>query len=168
MDLLENRRINVVMPYIKGKLLDIGCGYNNLVKKYGNGIGVDVYPWREVDLVVKKTSSLPFENSSFDTITFLACLNHIPYRQDALKEARRLLKPGGTLLITMISPFIGKIAHIIFKQDERARGVSKGEKEGLGDKEVIDLLDKAGFVLVKKKYFEFFMNKLYIAKIKNI
>ena len=121
MDLLEDQRINVVMPYIKGKLLDIGCGYNNLVKKYGNGIGVDVYPWRGVDMVAKKTSSSPFENSSFDTITFLACLNHIPYRRDALKEARRLLKPDGTLLITMISPFFGKMAHIIFKQDERAR-----------------------------------------------
>lgn len=42
---LEGVRISTVLPYIKGDLLDIGCGMNNLTKLYGAGIGVDVHDW---------------------------------------------------------------------------------------------------------------------------
>jgi len=35
-----------MLPHIRGRLLDIGCGTNKLVKSYmGEGIGVDVYQW---------------------------------------------------------------------------------------------------------------------------
>jgi hypothetical protein len=42
---LEQKRIQTTLPHINGDLLDLGCGMNNLVKSYGNGVGVDVYPW---------------------------------------------------------------------------------------------------------------------------
>lgn len=47
-------RIRTVIPHIKGRLLDIGCGTNQLVKTYkGEGVGVDVYQWGYVDLIVE-------------------------------------------------------------------------------------------------------------------
>ena len=42
MDMLESRRLAVALPYVRGRLLDIGCGYNNLVRAYGSGVGVEV------------------------------------------------------------------------------------------------------------------------------
>ena len=46
-------RTRVVLPHIRGRLLDVGCGLNELVKAYtGEGTGVDVYQWGDVDLVV--------------------------------------------------------------------------------------------------------------------
>ena len=109
----EEERLNFVLPHIQGKLLDIGAGRNALVKRYGNGIGVDVFDWGGGAMVVQDTYNLPFENDSFDTITFIACLNHIPNREAVLREARRLIKPSGRIIITMINPILGKIGHAI-------------------------------------------------------
>src|SRR5207245_507345 len=66
---LEEERIQYVLPHVKGKLLDIGCGENNLVKQWGNGTGVDVYPWPGVDMVCD-TTHLPLANEHFDTVSF--------------------------------------------------------------------------------------------------
>ncbi len=40
---LVQERICAIILYIRGELLDIGCGNNRLVHTYGNGIGADVY-----------------------------------------------------------------------------------------------------------------------------
>ena len=86
---LEDERITAVLPFINGKLLDIGAGTNSLIKKYGDGIGVDIFDWGGGALVVKDTSNLSFEDQSFDTVTFIACMNHIPYRKKVITEAKR-------------------------------------------------------------------------------
>jgi SAM-dependent methyltransferase len=43
---------------------------------------------------------LPFENSSFDAVTCIDAINHLPDRPRVLAEWRRVLKPGGHLLFT--------------------------------------------------------------------
>jgi len=72
-------RVRMVLPHIRGRLLDIGCGTNLLVRPYdGEGIGVDVYQWGDVDLVVEDSAKLPFESGEFDTVTIISAINHIP------------------------------------------------------------------------------------------
>ena len=41
-----------------------------------------------------------FEDSSFDAITCIDAINHLPNRASVLKEWHRVLKPGGRLLFT--------------------------------------------------------------------
>ncbi len=43
---------------------------------------------------------LPFRDGEFDWVLFVEGIEHIPDRQRTLKEVRRVLKPGGTLLVT--------------------------------------------------------------------
>ena len=169
--ILEAIRINKVLPMVKGNLLDIGCGCNNLVKNYkkiygGKGIGVDVYPWPEVDEVVKDSSKLKYLNDTFDTVSFLANLNHIPYRKGVLKEAYRLLKPGGLLIITMISSRVGDFWHKFPEKlwGERGKGRSfkEGEQGGLDHSEITKLVKEAGFVLKKRERFAL-LNNVYVA-----
>lgn len=168
--LLEKIRIMVTLPYIEGKLLDIGCGYNNLVKNYkGKGVGVDVYNWPGVDILVKNTSQMDFfKKQSFDTVTFIACLNHIPYRKQVLEEANRLLIPGGRLIITMISSLVGnfwhKIAEPLWGEKKHGRKAKSGERGGLDEKELIQLIERAGFTLEKKEKFLLGLNNLYLAR----
>jgi len=50
MDSTERFRLAQVLPYVRGALLDIGRGYNNLVRWYGRGVGVDIYPWAGTDV----------------------------------------------------------------------------------------------------------------------
>lgn len=106
---LEEARLAAVLSVIEGEFLDVDAGPNRLVRQYGRGIGVDVYDWRGGALVVGTTAQLPFDGAHFDTVTFVASLNHIPYRLAAVKESWRVLKPRGKLIITMIVPLIGRV-----------------------------------------------------------
>jgi ubiquinone/menaquinone biosynthesis C-methylase UbiE len=49
--------------------------------------------------VVDASQPLPFADASFDLITCLDLLVHLPDPQAAVRELYRILKPGGTLLI---------------------------------------------------------------------
>src|SRR5579884_2905814 len=42
---------------------------------------------------------LPFEAESFDAVTMISMLHHVEDRQKALAEARRVLRPGGRLVL---------------------------------------------------------------------
>lgn len=164
MDALERVRIAKVLPFIRGRLLDLGCGFNNLVKLYGGGVGVDVYPWPGVDVLVGNSAFLPFPRHAFDTVTILAALNHIPNRRDVLFEVYRVLASDGRLILTMIGPLTGRIAHILFATDEKTRGgLKEGERMGMAKREVESLLQATGFVVRESVPFEFRLNRVYIA-----
>jgi ubiquinone/menaquinone biosynthesis C-methylase UbiE len=164
MDALERMRVLQVLPHVRGRLLDLGCGFNNIVRLYGNGVGADVHPWSGAQVLIGDSSQLPFSDSTFDTVTIVAALNHIPNRHQALQEVWRVLASDGRLIVTMIGPMTGRIAHLLFGQDEKTRGgLKEGEKVGMTSPEVQDLLSASGFVLERTVPFEFHLNRLYIA-----
>jgi SAM-dependent methyltransferase len=162
---LQQERINAVWPHIRGRLLDIGAGNNRLVQLYGDGIGLDVYDWGGNATIVKRADQLPFKNSSFDTVTFLACLNHIPEREQTLREAWRVLKPGGKCLVTMINPWIGYINHrLCWYEEGHERTKGAGEMEGFWAGDVVRFLNHAGFVLRQRRRFLYGLNNIFIAE----
>ena len=161
---LEEERISAVLPYIQGRLLDIGAGPNTLVKRYGNGIGVDVVDWGGGVWVVENTARLPLRSNSFDTITFIACLNHIPNRNEVLREARRLVKQNGKVIITMIDPVLGSIGHALwwYSEDKKRGGMQEGELGGMWKKQVIEIVNEEGFSLNFHKTFLYGLNHLFL------
>lgn len=166
--MLEERRIAVAQARVTGYLLDVGCGPNKLVRRYKNGVGVDIHEWGDVDYIIKDASNLPFETASFDTVSFIACLNHISNRQEALIEAWRVLKPNGLLLVTMIGPRISRLWHSLVAQDDPdqvERGhLDEGEVWGITNREMRRLLDLASFRFKERKRFILGLNNLYIAE----
>ena len=163
---MRDERIRAALPHCRGRLLDIGCGEGNeLVRSYeGAGVGVDVYPWPGVDLICD-TESLPFPDRSFDTLTILAALNHIPNRLEVLRECRRVLVPSGLLLVTMIGPLLGKVRHRLawWDSDQTERKHAAGELLGMDEKAVGALMDQAGFRVMRRARFVCGLNSLYIA-----
>ncbi|MCZ7646798.1 MAG: class I SAM-dependent methyltransferase [Planctomycetota bacterium] len=97
----------------EGRVLDLGCGVGtNLdeLARYGEVWGADpstkaldfcrtFFPGRldEVWLPQK----VPYADASFDLITMLDVLEHVEDDVGALQRVLRLLKPGGTLLLTV-------------------------------------------------------------------
>ena len=164
---IDDERVIMALKNVKGRALDVGCGANNFIRSYGNGLGVDVFNWEGCDRVVEDTAKLPFKKAEFDTVSFLACINHIPNRSEALVEARRVMKDDGVLLITMITPRWGKFIHWIrFRNDpdHQDRHIDHDhELLGMSAKQINDLLSDAGFRLHKRKRFVFGLNNLYIA-----
>jgi SAM-dependent methyltransferase len=160
---LERERIINVLPHVKGRLLDVGCGNNLLAKTYGNGIGVDVYDWGGGAVILHNPHELPFEDNCFDTITLLASLNHIPDRCKMLKEIRRIQKVGGQAIVTMINPIIGYLVHRLFwRSEDKVRGMKEGECHGMWSGSLIQMFAKAGYRLSVKRNFEYGINAVYI------
>ena len=116
---------------VKGKsVLEIGCGRGDfslfLGERGGKVHGTDfsnaaieiakekaIIRNARVDFSVVDAQTIPFENESFDVIFSCECLEHIPDPQKALNEIYRILKSGGTAVITtenysnaMIIPWI--------------------------------------------------------------
>jgi SAM-dependent methyltransferase len=160
---LEEERISAVLPYIQGRLLDIGAGRNTLVKRYGNGVGIDVYDWGGGALIVEDSANLPFSDGAFDTVTLVASLNHIPNRTEVLQEAYRVLSPKGRLIITMINPILGGIGHLIWwYSEDKERGMAEGEVGGMWTEETARLCRSVGFEIVEHKRFLYWLNNLYL------
>ena len=160
---LEDERLSLILPHVKGRLLDIGCGTNTLVRRYRYGVGIDLYDHGGGALIVDNSAQLPFATRSFDTVTFVACFNLIPYRTQVLSEAMRLLRPGGQLLITMINPIVGGIGYSTwwYVQDKVPFGRKTGVVRGLWTAEVVGLCKRAGFQLREHRRFLYNLNNFY-------
>ncbi len=165
----REERFGRVLAEYRGKALDIGCRHNVIIKKYrelGNcGEGVDIYHWDGADLIVEDTSRLPYESETFDTVSIVASLNHIPNRIDVLKEAHRLLRRDGRLVITNLTPFVSKVWHVFCFWDREYAvrgGLQEGEVWGFTDKQLMQLVEAAGFRLIKKSGFLWGLNHLYV------
>jgi SAM-dependent methyltransferase len=174
---LRAERFSVVLPELKGRILDIGAGDNVLVRldrqssegtpasaSAAESVGLDVVDWGSDCVIVPDCRKLPFPDASFDTVCFIACLNHIPEREEALLEAKRVLRPGGRALITMIGRFIGIIGHAIWwYSEDKHRDIATGEEMGLDHKEVMSLIQNSGFADIRLRHFVYGLNTLYVA-----
>jgi SAM-dependent methyltransferase len=103
-----------VMPiHGQGRLLDFGCGSGSYLRRmHRQGwkvIGVDQSP-TAVDYVQRElglpalVGSLPHEDlrdGSFDVITMWQSLEHVHWPMELLRTARRMLAPGGKLIVTV-------------------------------------------------------------------
>ncbi|MBU1247846.1 MAG: class I SAM-dependent methyltransferase [Proteobacteria bacterium] len=166
---LEEERLAAVRPHVQCRLLDIGCGPNTLVKLHGQGVGVDVHDWGGGGLVVQNTADLPFENGSFDTVTFIACLNHIPNREAVVDEACRLLSQDGQIVVTMINPLLGAVGHALwwYGEDRKREGMKEGETGGIWTSDIVRIFAEQGYHLAHHSRFVYWMNNLYVFKKKH-
>lgn len=114
---LAKRRISKVAKSIPDQAIvcDVGCGYrghllfsltNRLRHGYGFDVAVDTS--LNTDTITLQAADLnqhiPLPDNTADIVTSLAVLEHLSNRSQHLKEIYRILKPGGTLLLTTPTP----------------------------------------------------------------
>lgn len=165
---IDDERVIMALKHAKGRVLDVGCGSNTFVKSYGNGVGVDVVKWQGCDEQIADAAQLPFPPESFDTVSYLACLNHIPNREASVREAWRVLHPGGQILVTMITPRLGTFVHWLRERndpDHRERHINHDDELlGMSEDLVRSILGTSGFASVVRKRFAWGFNSLYVAR----
>jgi len=110
------------------KVLDLGCGSGafttfvaRAVGKEGKVYALDIQPEmlrqlerklakaenqgiQNVELKQASAYELPFEDESLDLVYMVTVLEEIPDRSRALREVKRVLKPGGILAVTEFLP----------------------------------------------------------------
>jgi SAM-dependent methyltransferase len=178
---LRTERFDYVAREVRGFCLDVGCGRNNRFIREtlaGNGKGIDVFAYEglEKENIVKDITHFPFNDESFDSVTFVANLNHVPApkRDLELAEACRCLRPGGNIIVTMGNPLAELLVHRLvaiydrlFKTNidvDTERGMEEEEEYYLTDAEIHTRLERAGFRRVRKKYFgtQWGLNALFV------
>jgi SAM-dependent methyltransferase len=163
---LRDERCAHVMKHCRGRLLDIGCGNNQLVRDYGNdSVGVDVFDFGGNAVILEDICKNSFDDGSFGSISFVASLNHIPNRREVIAESHRLLSNRGRVVLTMISPFVGGVRHRLawwWDKDQRDRHLKDGEDYGLSYECIVCLFKEGGFRLVERKRIICWLNNLYV------
>ncbi len=96
----------------KGKILEIGSGPGVFKEYCPNAILLDIVsnPWIDV---VSDGLNLPFKNDSIATIIFVDVLHHMVDPLYFLREAQRVLEPGGRLIFE--EPYVSKLSYLVFK-----------------------------------------------------
>jgi len=102
----------------KGKGVEIGVGTARFAIPLGIKLGIEpaktmaeIAQKRGVEVIKAKAENLPFKNSSFDFVLIMVTICFVQNPIQSLKETKRVLKPGGALIIGMIDKesFLGKL-----------------------------------------------------------
>jgi SAM-dependent methyltransferase len=94
----------------RGVLIDVGCGAGTLLElcreRHWKGIGFDLSPHaveiargHDLDASVQGWPPSPLPDASADVVTFVNVLDHLVSPFGGLREAWRVLRPGGLLYV---------------------------------------------------------------------
>ena len=144
-----------------GVVADIGCGPGVFIRhmsaraKYVLAADIDCdsldrvrlrhKDLTNVEFIVTSANALPFPDEYLDTILLLEVLEHLVDDHAAVREMRRVLRPGGRLVVSVPVP-PGEVNH------DSAWG---HKREGYELSEIVSLLTTNGFEVEKHSFAEF-------------
>jgi SAM-dependent methyltransferase len=111
-DLIAARYDKAIRVHCRGAVLDLGCGRAPLFGVYREfAETITCVDWansphevRHADVLCDLNEPMPLPDASFDTIICSDVMEHLYRPQQAMLEIRRLLRPGGKLLMNV--PFL--------------------------------------------------------------
>jgi SAM-dependent methyltransferase len=136
------------------RVLDIGCGTGTMLgelRRFGDVHGVDAEPAAveychshgEGQVQLASGVEVPHPDDAFDLVTLLDVIEHVDDDQTLLAEARRVLRPGGSLFVT-----VPAYNWMWGAQDEIAHHKRRYTRPQLRDS-----LSRAGFAVGRASYF---------------
>lgn len=166
LDITIERQIRVVDMFadqIRGKVLEWGCqhGFDSCLLRMRLGDAVELFgcdvipgevfkPFREFSGMKYKYLDHPYRldypPDFFDVATSNGVLEHVPNDLDSLREIYRILKPGGTFVLTCLPNRYSYTETI-----QRRRGLGHDRLYSMGQAK--RMLSAQGFRLVRTAYF---------------
>lgn len=170
--ILRDIRIRQALPFIRpgDRLLDIGCFDQTLLNlvsgRVRSAMGVDPLAQDEArgNISIRRGTvpgELDLAAESFDCITMLAVLEHVPDAGAVARECARLLTPGGRVVITVPKPQVDHILALLTRL-RLIDGMSLEEHHGYDIEQTTPVFEQAGFRLAKRRSFELGLNCLFV------
>lgn len=181
----HNKKLKMILNLVNESsvnpknILDVGCAsgwflsqlHQNFPKSQASG--VDVYKdaithgkkqYKFLKLVYGDAHKLPFLNESFDLVVCTEVLEHVVDPQGVLKEIKRVLTPNGITIIEMdTGNFL--FTMIWYWWTHLRRGVWRDSHiHVFNTKKLEDLIEKSGFLIKEKKFFNFTMAVAFLLK----
>lgn len=171
--------LNIVRQYNHPVIMDIGCGHDarllrDLAPSIKHGVGIDI----QISEAAKNTPQLAFyekpieralselEDSQFDVILMLSVLEHLWEPQTVLTACRRLLCPGGALVLN-VPNWLGKrfLELSAFKLGLSPACEMDDHKMYYSKQDLWPLLVRAGFKPsgIRMRYHKFGLNLFAVA-----
>lgn len=170
-------RFNKILKHISPNsvVVDIGCGHtahllNRLESYIKKGVGIDPLIKNQKKGNIRLTSCLlsnkiPLKSNYADFVTLSAVLEHLDDPTSILKEAHRILKKGGTILITVPTPVAKPIAEFLaFRLGLISVREIAEHKRYFWGSDLREMFKFAGFKQVRHEYFFLYWNNFVIAK----
>jgi SAM-dependent methyltransferase len=97
------RILRLIDPCIPGRIVEIGSGIGNLKAHLPSAISTDLFPNPWLDLTCDGYE-LPFADGTLSHLVLFDVFHHLRAPNAFLREARRVLAPGGRLIL--FEPYI--------------------------------------------------------------
>ena len=174
--LIARMRFRAAYPHIRAgsRVCDLGCGLETAFLDYASkniavGVGVDDQVedgiqgrWKRVRADLR--SPLPFADGEFDHVVMLALLEHLTEPEKVLREAHRLIAPGGSLIMTWPSSIVDPILNTLHKLRLISDEMESGEHQKRIPVDALEeILRRIGFQKFLHRRFEFGLNNLMVA-----
>jgi len=174
---LKRRRLEKVAPYLKGKILDLGCGDGGIIDYLSDQeyFGVDITK-NTISNLSKKFPRLKFVQADLnkeqvkikipvDTVLMVAVIEHLKTPNNLFGYLKNYMKKDASLIITTPSKFGDKIHQFGAKLRLFSTDAVKQHEKIYSFDEMKELLNTNGFVLKDFSKFEFGLNQFFLAKL---
>lgn len=160
----------------RGSILDVGCGshpYFLLNTRFEHKFGIDKMVTQEAAAALagrvtlapfesNNRSTLPFPDASFEVVTMLAVFEHIPVDSlvPLIREIHRVLKPGGTYIMTTPSGVSGPVLSLLKLLGAVSREEIDEHVDSYSRKKVLEIMARTPFdrASIRIGLFELGMN----------
>ena len=115
--MIDDLELQVATPYARdARVLELGCGTGLILEKVAEvakeAVGIDLSEGmsrrareRGLDVRIGSVCDLPFEDDEFDLTYSFKVFAHVANIDAAVREAARVTRPGGHLLLEFYNPW---------------------------------------------------------------
>jgi SAM-dependent methyltransferase len=173
---LQNARYQVVMPYLIGDVLEIGCGTSPVAARLSpkqDYVGVDVnprmiewlarsFPTREFYIADVEKGNIKLGRRRFDTLLLVAVIEHFAAPVSVLRDLIGYVREGGQVVLTTPTP-VGHRVHRLGARCGIFSSDAASEHFSVLDRAKLEFLfESVGLTLGTHRLFQFGMNQLAV------